>query len=394
MPHDPIVIVSAKRTPIGHFQGIFKDIPSPQLGGHAISAVISDVLLPSQKIDGVIMGCVLSAGLGQAPARQAALFSGLPNSTPCTTINKMCGSGMKAVMMAHREIASNQAEIMIAGGMENMSRAPYLLPGARFGYRIGAHQIEDHMMLDGLINAYGNHDSMGVLAENCVKKFRFTREAQDAFAIDSLKRAKAATQSGFFKDEITPITIPDKKGDKIIFEDEGVQKDIPEKIPQLKPAFVKDGTITAANSSSISDGAAALILMRQSTAKKLKITPLVTIIADHTIAQEPEWFSTAPIFAIEQLLQKINWKISDVDLFEVNEAFAAVTMATEKTLHIPHEKMNVHGGACVLGHPIGASGARILVTLIHALKQYGKKRGVAALCIGGGEATAMAVEIV
>lgn len=387
---DPIVIVSAKRTPIANFNGLYKDIPSPQLGGYAIASVLS----PSLKIDGVIMGCVLPAGLGQAPARQAALLAGLSNTVPCTTINKMCGSGMKAVMMAHREIASNNADIMIAGGMENMSRAPYLLSGARFGYRMGAQLIEDHMMLDGLMNAYGDHLSMGVLAENCVKKFNMTREAQDAFALESLKRAESATKSGFFKDEMTPITIQDKKGSIIISEDEGIQKAMPEKMSQLKPAFVKEGTITAANSSSISDGAAALLLMRESTAKKLQLKPLAKIINDHTVAQEPEWFSTAPIAAIQQLINKINWTINDVDLFEVNEAFAVVTMAAMQALSIPHEKMNIHGGACVLGHPIGASGARILVTLIHALKQHGKKRGVAALCIGGGEATAMAVEII
>ena len=391
---DPIVIVSAKRTPIASFNGLYKDIPSPQLGGHAIAAAMEGILPPTEKIDGVIMGCVLSAGLGQAPARQAALSAGLSNVVPCTTINKMCGSGMKAVMMAHREIASNHAEIMIAGGMENMSRAPYVLPGARFGYRIGAQQVEDHMMLDGLINAYGDHLSMGVLAENCAKKFSFTREAQDAFALTSLKRAATATQSGFFKDEIAPITVQDKKGSLIISEDEGIQKAMPEKIPQLKPSFVKDGTITAANSSSISDGAAALVLMRLSTAEKLGLTPLAKIVGDHTVAQEPEWFSTAPIFAIEKLMHKIDWSIESVDLFEVNEAFAVVTMAAMQALSIPHEKMNIHRGACVLGHPIGASGARILVTLIHALKKHGKKRGIAALCIGGGEATAMAVEII
>ena len=391
---DPIVIVSAKRTPIANFNGLYKNIPSPQLGGHAIAAAINGILSPSEKIDSVIMGCVLSAGLGQAPARQAALSAGLSNTVPCTTINKMCGSGMKAVMMAHREIASNNANIMIAGGMENMSRAPYLLPGARFGYRIGAQLVEDHMMLDGLINAYGDHSSMGVLAENCAKQFSFTRAAQDAFALESLKRASNATKSGFFKDEIAPITIQDKKGSVIISEDEGIQKAVPEKIPQLQAAFVKEGTITAANASSISDGAAALVLMRLSTAEKLGLKPLAKIIGDHTIAQEPEWFSTAPIAAIQQLTDKINWKISDVDLFEVNEAFAVVTMAVMQALSIPSEKMNIHGGACVLGHPIGASGARILATLIHALKNHGKKRGIAALCIGGGEATAMAVEMI
>lgn len=383
---DPVVIVSAKRTPMGHFNGVFKDIASPQLGGHAISSVKQAVLPHVDKINSVMMGCVLSAGLGQAPARQAALFAALSHSIPCTTINKMCGSGMQAVMLASREILANQAEIIIAGGMENMSRAPFLLPGARFGYRIGAHTVEDHMMHDGLINAYGDHLSMGVLAENCAKEFHITREKQDAFALASFYRAKKATESGFFKNEIVPVNN--------IVEDEGMQKVIPEKIEKLKPAFVKDGTITAANASSISDGAAALLLMRLSTAIKLQLKPLAKIINDHTVAQAPEWFSTAPIAAIGQLLQKINWSINDVDLFEVNEAFSVVTLATMKALHISHEKINVHGGACVLGHPIGASGARILVTLIHALKQHNKKRGVASLCIGGGEAIAMAVEIV
>lgn len=391
---DPIVIVSAKRTPIGHFNGFFKDTPTPQLGAHAISAAISNLPLDSNKINGVIMGCVLSAGLGQAPARQAAILAGLSNTIPCTTINKMCGSGLQAVIMAHREITSNNADIMIAGGMENMSRAPYLLPGARFGYRIGTHQAEDHMMLDGLINAYDDHLSMGVLAENCAKKFNFSREEQDEFALTSIQRAIKATQSGLFKDEIAPFIFTGKKGVTSICEDEGIQKALPEKIPQLKPAFTKDGTITAANSSSISDGAAALILMRASTAKKHSLKPLAKIIGDTTTSQAPEWFSTAPIHAIESLLEKIQWHIDDVDLFEINEAFAVVTMAAEKSLQIPREKINIHGGACILGHPIGASGARILTTLIYALKQRNKKRGIATLCIGGGEATAMAIEII
>lgn len=389
MSKDSVVIVSAKRTPMGNFNGVFKDLASPQLGGHAIESVSVGV-----SVDAVIMGCVLSAGLGQAPARQAALHAKLPITTPCTTINKMCGSGMKAVMIASDEIKSGHAEIMIAGGMENMSRAPYLLAGARTGLCVGSQTLEDHMMLDGLMNAYEPHASMGALAENCAKKFNITRELQDAFAVESLRRATHATRSGLFKTEIVPVTIYDKKNNAIIItEDEGIQKGVPEKIPTLKPSFIKDGTITAANASSISDGAAALLLMSQSCAEKLKLKPLAKIVDYCAVAQEPEWFSTAPIIAIEKLLAKINWRADSVDLFEINEAFAVVVLAAIKKLSIPLEKVNVHGGACVLGHPIGASGARILVTLIHALKQQNKKRGVAALCIGGGEATAMAVEI-
>ena len=379
---------------MGNFNGIFKDIAAPQLGSYAISALFDDVILPEKKIDAVYMGCVLSAGLGQAPARQAALGSDLPTSTPCTTVNKMCGSGMQSVMIAYHEIQSKNAEIIIAGGMENMSRAPYLLQGARVGLRMGSQTMEDHMQLDGLINAYDTHLSMGAIAENCAKEFHITREQQDAFAIASINRATAATKLGFFKDEITSIAIPDKKGNVImVTEDEGIQKANPEKIPQLKPAFTIEGTITAANASSISDGAAALMLMPLSKAKELNIKPLAHIIGDATVALAPERFPTAPIVAIEQLLAKIKWKIDDVDLFEINEAFAVVTLAAMKKLSIPFDKINVHGGACILGHPIGASGARILVTLIHALKQKNKKRGVAALCIGGGEATAMAIEV-
>lgn len=390
MLQDPVVIVSAKRTPIGHFNGVFKDVASPKLGGCVIESVSG-----SGNVDAVIMGCVLSAGLGQAPARQAALYAKLPITTPCTTINKMCGSGMKAVMIAADEIKSSHAEMVIAGGMENMSRAPYLLANARAGLRIGAQTLEDHMMLDGLINAYEPHASMGALAENCAKKFNITRELQDAFALESLKRATYATRSGLFQAEIAPITVYDKKNNAmVITEDEGIQKGIPEKIPTLKPAFAKEGTITAANASSISDGAAALLLMSQAQAEKLNVKPVARIVDYCAIAQEPEWFSTAPIVAIEKLLSIINWRVDSVDLFEINEAFAVVVLATVKKLSIPLEKVNVHGGACVLGHPIGASGARILVTLIHALKQRNKKRGVAALCIGGGEATAMAIEMI
>lgn len=341
------------------------------------------------------MGCVLSAGLGQAPARQAALGADLPISTPCTTINKMCGSGMQSVIMGYHEIQTNHAEMIIAGGMENMSRAPYLLQGARVGLRMGSQIMKDHMQCDGLINAYDDHLSMGALAEHCANEFHITREQQDAFAIASINHAITATKSGFFKNEIISIAISDQKGNVTrVTEDEGIQKANPEKIPQLKSAFIKNGTITAANASSISDGAAALMLMSSSTAKTLNIKPLAKIVGDATVALAPEHFPTAPIFVIEKLLQKINWKISDVDLFEINEAFAVVTLAAMKQLSIPFEKINVHGGACILGHPIGASGTRILVTLIHALKQHNKKHGVAAICIGGGEATAVAIEIV
>ncbi|MDP1574012.1 MAG: acetyl-CoA C-acyltransferase [Coxiellaceae bacterium] len=389
MDIDPIVIVSAKRTPIGHFGGYFKDVSAPTLGGYAISAVIHEAPECIKNIDQVLMGCVLSAGLGQAPARQAALAAKLPTKTPCTTINKMCGSGMEAVMLARRAILSNCANIVIAGGMENMSRAPYLLAHARFGYRFGNQTMFDHMLLDGLTNAYEPKESMGKLAENCAAKLGITREHQDAFAIASTKRAIEATQKGLFSSEITPVTL----NNATIEHDEGISKANLEKIPALKPAFLENGTITAANSSSISDGAAALLLMRESMAKKLNLTPLAKIVADQSVAQEPEWFSTAPVLAIETLMKKMEWTVDNVDLFEINEAFAVVTLAAMKTLSIPFDKINVHGGACVLGHPIGASGARILVTLIHSLKHLNKKRGIAALCIGGGEATAIAVEI-
>lgn len=394
MRDDPIVIVAAKRTPMGNYNGVFKDIPAPQLGSYAISALFNDAIFPEKKADVVYMGCVLSAGLGQAPARQAALKSDLPSSVPCVTINKMCGSGMQAVMLACRDIETNNAATAIAGGMENMSRAPFLLQGARTGLRMGSQTLIDHMMLDGLTNAYPPYLSMGVIAETCAIENKITRAHQDAFAINSIKRAAHATKSGFFKDEITSIAIPDKKGNVItVTEDEGIQKADIEKLPKLKPAFTENGTITAANASSISDGAAAMMLMRLSTAKKFNLTPVAKIMGDATVAVAPEQFPMAPIIAIEKLLIKINWEIDSIDLFEINEAFAVVPLVTMKSLAIPLEKINVHGGACILGHPIGASGARILVTLIHALKQQNKQRGIAAICIGGGEATAMAIEI-
>ena len=386
---NPIVIVSAKRTPIGHFNGVFKNTPSPQLGAAAIHALFEQNEELKNSVQGVVMGCVLSAGLGQAPARQAALTAGLSVNTPCTTVNKMCGSGMEAVIMAAREIESHHAEIMVAGGMENMSRAPYLLQNARTGLRMGTQSLEDHMLLDGLTNAYEDHLSMGAIAERCANSMLITREQQDAFALESIMRAKNAEENGLFQSEITPVEI----ASSWIKEDEGVAKAMPEKIARLKPAFTQNGTITAANASSISDGAAALLLMRLSTAEKWGLKPLATLIGDAVSAKMPIDFPTAPIDAIQKLLDKLHLTVADIDLFEINEAFAVVTLATMNALNIPHEKVNVHGGACVLGHPIGASGARILVTLIHALKQQNKKRGIAALCIGGGEAIAMAVEV-
>lgn len=393
MKHDPVVIVGAARTPIGNFQGSLKNLSCPELGAAAIKAAVERAQLASSDIDEVLMGCVLPAGLGQAPARQAALAAGLPISTPCTTINKMCGSGMKSVMLAHDSIVAGSADIMVAGGMESMSNAPYLLPKARAGYRMGHQTVIDHMMYDGLEDAYQRGAAMGVFAEDCAQSYGFSREQQDQFAISSITRAQQASQEGNFEEEITPVSIMDKQGEIIIRQDEGPGTARVEKIPQLKPAFRKDGTVTAANSSSISDGAAALTLMRHSVAEQRGIKPLATIIAHSSHAQEPHLFTTAPIAAIEKVLALANWSIADVDLFEVNEAFAVVTMAAMQDLKIPHEKVNIRGGGCILGHPIGASGARILVTLIYALKHSGKKRGVAALCIGGGEATAIAIEL-
>lgn len=394
MINDPIVITSAVRTPMGSLLGELKDFTAAQLGGAAIQTALARSQLPAAAIPEIIMGCVLTAGQGQAPARQAALAGGLLESTACTTINKMCGSGMKAVMLAHDMLRADVYNIMIAGGMESMSNAPYLLNKARSGYRLGHGQLLDHMFLDGLEDAYDRGKLMGVFAEATAKKFGFSREAQDAFAITSLNRAQQAIANGNFKDEITPLTLRNKEGEKIIAQDEAPLKARPDKIPQLKPAFSADGTVTAANSSSISDGAAALVLMRESHAAKLGLTPLARIVGHASYAQEPAWFTTAPVFAIHNLLNKIQWRKEDVDLYEINEAFAIVTMAAMQELQLPHDRVNIHGGACALGHPIGASGARILVTLLNALKQRQLKRGVAALCIGGGEATAMAVELI
>lgn len=391
--NDPVVIVSAARTPIGHFQGYFTEVSTTHLGAAAIKAAIDRCHLNYNKIDEVLMGCVLPAGLGQAPARQAALYAGLPQNVNCSTINKMCGSGMKTVMLAHDAIYAGSQQIIVAGGMENMSRAPYLLPNARFGYRLGKGEILDHMMLDGLEDAYEKNHAMGYFAEKCAQKYNISREEQDNFAQTSFERAKKTTDQNLFKAEITPVIVKDRKGNEIEYQvDEGPVKLNPDKIPKLKPAFVKDGTVTAANSSSISDGAAALILMRRSTAKANGLQALATIIGHYAHAQAPEWFTTAPVSAISGLLKKINWRQDDVDLYEINEAFAVVALMAIRELQLAPEKVNIHGGACVLGHPIGASGARILVTLLYAMQQNDAKRGIAALCIGGGEATAIAIE--
>lgn len=392
MTKDSIVIVSGARTPMGGFQGDFKDMTAPQLGSAAISAALKRSGLAADAIDEAYIGCVLSAGIGQAPARQAALGAGLTEATPCTTVSKVCGSGMKAVMLAHDAIAAGTSNIIVAGGMESMTNAPYLLPKARGGYRMGHGEIKDHMFFDGLEDAYEKGKLMGVFAETCAQHYQFTRDAQDRFAITSLERAKKASTDGSFSAEIIPITIKGKKGDTEIVVDEQPGKADPAKIPTLKPAFAKDGTVTAANASSISDGAAALILMHESDAEKRGIKPLARIVGHSSHAQAPAWFTTAPVGAFKKLSEKTGWNLKDVDLFEINEAFALVTMAAMHDLGLPHEKVNVHGGACALGHPIGASGARILVTLLNAMEKYGKKRGMAGLCIGGGEAVAMAVE--
>jgi acetyl-CoA C-acetyltransferase len=390
---DPVVIVSAARTPMGGFQGDLKGFAAPELGAAAIRAAVERAKLKPEDVQEVLMGCVLPAGQGQAPARQASLGAGLPLAAGCTTVNKMCGSGMKAAMLAHDELLAGSAEIMVAGGMESMTNAPYLLPKARAGLRMGHGQVIDHMFYDGLEDAYDKGRLMGTFAEDCAQKYKFTREAQDAFAVASLQRAQKANKEGWFAWETTPIAIKAGKDEKFIETDEQPFKANLEKIPTLKPAFRKDGTVTAANSSSISDGAAALVLMRRSTAEKRGLAPLATIMGHATHAQEPGWFTTAPVGAMQKLLARTGWSAGEVDLFEVNEAFAVVAMAAMQELKLPHEKVNVHGGACALGHPIGASGARIVVTLIGALRKYGGKRGVASLCIGGGEATAMAIEL-
>ncbi|CAM5440724.1 MULTISPECIES: acetyl-CoA C-acetyltransferase [unclassified Thauera] len=393
---DPVVIVSVARTPLGGFQGELSSLTTPQLGAIAIKAAVERARLAPEQVQEVIMGCVLPAGLGQAPARQAVLGAGLPLSAGCTTINKVCGSGMKATMLAHDLILAGSNEVMVAGGMESMSNAPYLLPKARGGYRLGHGQMFDHMFLDGLEDSYSKENKgrlMGTFAEDCASHFSFSRQAQDEFAIASTTRAQAAINNGDFTWEVAPVTVPGRKGDVLVDKDEQPLKAQIDKIPGLKPAFKKDGTVTPANSSSISDGAAALVLMRRSTADKLGLKPVATIVGHATHAQEPQWFTTAPVGAMQKVLAKAGWSTDDVDLWEINEAFAVVTMAAMHEMKLPHDKVNVNGGACSLGHPIGASGARILVTLIGALRKRGLKRGVASLCIGGGEATAMAIEV-
>ncbi|WP_027618907.1 acetyl-CoA C-acyltransferase [Pseudomonas sp. Pse1] len=390
--NDPIVIVSAVRTPMGGFQGELKSLTAPQLGAAAIRAAVERAGVASDAVEEVLFGCVLPAGLGQAPARQAALGAGLDKSTRCTTLNKMCGSGMEAAILAHDMLLAGSAEVVVAGGMESMSNAPYLLDRARSGYRMGHGSVIDHMFLDGLEDAYDKGRLMGTFAEDCAQEHGFTREAQDAFAIASTTRAQQAIADGSFNAEIVPLQVMVGKEQKTISHDEQPPKAKLDKISSLKPAFRDGGTVTAANSSSISDGAAALLLMRRSEAQKRGLQPLAVIHGHAAFADTPGLFPVAPVGAIQKLMKKTGWNIDDVELFEINEAFAVVSLVTMTKLEIPHDKVNVHGGACALGHPIGASGARILVTLLSALRQKGLKRGVAAICIGGGEATAMAVE--
>ncbi|WP_019139826.1 acetyl-CoA C-acetyltransferase [Noviherbaspirillum massiliense] len=392
--NDPIVIVGAARTPMGAFQGDFSALSAHDLGAVAIRAAVERAGLEPVHVNEVLFGNCLMAGQGQAPARQAAIKAGLPVSAGAVTLSKMCGSAMKAAMIGYDSLIAGSNEVVVAGGMESMTNAPYLIPKARGGYRIGHAMMYDHMMLDGLEDAYEKGRSMGTFAEECAAKYQFTREAQDAYAIESVKRAQAATNDGSFKWEIAPVTVAAKGGDVVIDKDEGPLKAKLDKIPALKPAFKKDGTITAASSSSINDGAAALVLMRESTAKKLGCKPIARVLGHATHSQEPNWFTTAPVGAIEKLYKKVGWSTKDVDLFEINEAFAAVPMAAMKEHGIEHSRVNIHGGACALGHPIGASGARIIVTLIGALQKTGGKKGVASLCIGGGEGTAMAIELV
>ncbi|MEO2219792.1 acetyl-CoA C-acyltransferase [Chromobacterium vaccinii] len=394
MQQQEIVIVGMARTAMGGFQGALSGLTASQLGAAAIRAAVERAGVAAGDVDEVIMGCVLPAGQGQAPARQAALGGGLPQATPCTTVNKMCGSGMKALMMAHDQLLAGNGGVVVAGGMESMSNAPYLMPKARGGLRLGHGEIKDHMFLDGLEDAYQKGTLMGVFAEQCAEKYGFSRQDQDEFAIASLTRAQQAINGGLFKSEIAAVTVPGRGGDTVVDTDEQPLKANLDKIPTLKPAFKKDGTVTPANSSSISDGGAALVLMTAAEAAKRGLKPIARIAGHSSHAQEPGWFTTAPVHAIEKLLSKTGWKAGEVDLYEINEAFAVVTMAAMNDLKLPHDKVNVHGGACALGHPIGASGARIVISLLSALKQRGGKRGVASLCIGGGEATALAVELI
>ena len=391
---DPIVIVGTARTAIGGFQGALASLTAPQLGSAAIKAAVSRAGIDARDVSEVLMGCVLPAGQGQAPARQASIGAGLPQSVPCTTVNKMCGSGMKTVMMGFDALHVRPQDVIVAGGLESMTNAPYLLPKMRSGARLGHAEVKDHLFLDGLEDAFDKGRLMGTFAEDTAQHYQFTREAQDAFAIESLKRAKTANEDGSFAKEIVAVTVKTRSGSTQVTRDEQPFTADATKIPKLKPAFRDGGTVTAANSSSISDGAAALVLMRASEAKRRKLPPLARIVGTCSVAQAPAWFTTAPVGAIKKLLEQVGWSAAEVGLYEVNEAFAVVTMAAMRDVGIPHEKMNVHGGACALGHPVGASGARILITLLHAMQKHGQTKGVAALCIGGGEATAMAVELV
>jgi acetyl-CoA C-acetyltransferase len=394
MSSDPIVIVGMARTPMGGFQGDLKDVPAPRLGAAAIKAAVERSGVKPEDVEEVIMGLCLFAGLGQAPSRQAARFAGLPDSAGCTTISKMCGSAMKASMLANDLLIAGTNKVMVAGGMENMTSAPYILEKARSGYRMGHGKIYDHMFLDGLEDAYEKGRLMGTYAEDTAQSYQFTREEQDNFAITSLTRAQKAINDGSFKKEITPVAIKAGKSETLIEIDEQPLKAKMDKIAALKPAFREGGTVTAANSSSISDGAAALVMMRRSEAEKRGLKPIAVILGHATHSQAPAWFTTAPVGAMKNCLEKVGWQAKDVDLFEINEAFAVVTMCAMRDLDIPHDKVNVHGGACALGHPVGASGARIIITLLSALEKYGLKKGMASLCIGGGEATAMALELV
>lgn len=394
MSEESIVIVAAKRLPTGSFQGIYQNLSSTQLGAMAIKGALEAAKVSGEDVDEILMGCVLPAGLGQAPARQAALHAGLPKKVGCVTLNKVCGSSLKTVMVAHDLIKAGSINVAIAGGMENMTNAPYLLPGVRVGLRMGAAQVLDHMLLDGLEDSFTGGTAMGVFAERTAEKYGFTREEQDAFAIETDKRALEAMKKGYFKEEIVPVTVTQKKETMTVDEDEPPKKINFEKIPLLKPSFSKEGTVTPANSSSISDGAAAIVVMKESDAKKRNLKPFARIVAHAQHSREPEWFTLAPSTAIEKVLKKAGWDKDEVDFYEINEAFAVVVMAVMKDLGLSREKVNVHGGACALGHPLGATGAKLLTTLLYALKTHGKKKGVVALCIGGGEAVAMAVECI
>ncbi len=393
MSSDPVVIVAARRTPMGGFMGALSGLTAAELGSAAIAAAVDSAGIAPEQVEEVIMGCVLPAGQGQAPARQAALGAGLPLGAGCTTINKMCGSGMKAAMLAHDLLLAGTNRIMVAGGMESMSRAPYLLDRARSGYRLGHGQVQDHMFLDGLEDAYERGKLMGCFAEDTAEHFSFSRERQDQFAITSLTRAMRAIDEGSFAAEVAPVTVRSRRGESTVEHDEQPHNASLDKIPGLKPAFRSGGTVTPANSSSISDGAAALVMMRASTAESLGLSPLARVVGHATHAREPRWFTTAPVGAVQAVMEKTGWQVADVDLWEVNEAFAVVALAAIDQLGLDHEQVNVNGGACALGHPIGASGARIVTTLLHALRERGGRRGIATLCIGGGEATAMALEL-